>query len=184
VSGVRYVLDPKSSTVHVFTYAEGLFARLAHDLRLTVADLTLTAERDGDGGSVSGEIPLGSLVVDGVMKKDTLREDVLSAHDRQEILEKMRADVFGGAAVSAAIVVRGELRGTSFDVTVEGPNGRSARAAHTVRGASIDEGERVRGEIELSLRALSGHDVKGPLGAFRISDRIRVAFDVTFLRAP
>ncbi len=169
----------------MFTYAEGLFARLAHDLRLTVTETDLVAERSVAGeGTISGTVALARLRVDGVMKGDRLRDDVLSAKDCDEILEKMRLDVFGGAAPSASLSVRGALDGARFTLTVEAPNGRASTATGRVTGSSLENGETIRGEVELSLRDFSGRDVKGPLGAFRIADRVRVTFDATFVLVP
>lgn len=180
-----YRIDPSATHVHVFTYAEGLFARLAHDLRLTVAPSELTATRDASGkATLRGKIALSALSVDGVMKGDTLKTDVLSDKDRLEILERMRSDVFGGASPESAVTLEGTLEGTSLRLTVSSPSGRTSTATAKVVGTSNESGETVRGELDLHLKEIAGHDVKGPLGAFRIGDRIRITFDAHFVAEP
>jgi hypothetical protein len=180
----HFVLDSSASKLHIFTFAEGLFARLAHDLRLTVIEASLTADRASGEANVHGSFPISAIRVDGVMKDGTLREDVLSAKDCAEILEKMRSEVFGGARSDATLRIEGTLNGDRLRLVVFGPNGRSSSGSSKVTGASHEGSETVHGDVELSVRELSGHDVKGPLGAFRIADHVRVAFDAKFNVVP
>ncbi|HRH01027.1 MAG TPA: hypothetical protein PLR99_32510 [Polyangiaceae bacterium] len=182
---MRYEIDLSHSTLEIFTFADGLFARLAHDLRLSVADGELSAEREDGAVAVRARVRLGALRVDGVMKDGALREGVLSADDRAQILTKMRAEVFGGAREDALVELEGHLRGASFSGTLRSPAGRSAKAHGTATTTSSTSGgkatEEVSGSFELSLRELAGHDVKGPLGAFRVSDHVRVTFKARFV---
>ena len=181
----RFALDPLATKIHVFTFAEGFLARLAHDLRLTVGHLDLTADRAAAGEAcVRGSISLSAVRVDGVMKGGALRADVLSEKDKEEILEKMREEVFGGAAPDSQLGFEGTLAGKAFAGTISAPNGRSTSVTCQVSGASGEGSETVRGTIELSLRGLAGRDIKGPLGAFRIADTVRVDFDATFCLLP
>ena len=183
---MRYEIDLARSTLEIFTFADGLFARLAHDLRLSVADGELSAEREDGAVAVRARVRLGALRVDGVMKDGALREGVLSVDDRAQILAKMRGDVFGGASEDAHVELEGHLRGSSCSGTVRSPAGRSAKAHGTATTTSATSGEvaaeDVTGSFELSLRELAGHDVKGPLGAFRVSDHVRVAFKARFVQ--
>jgi hypothetical protein len=182
---VRYEIDLSRSTLEIFTFADGLFARLAHDLRLSVSEGELSAERVDGAVSVRAKVRLGALRVDGVMKDGALREGVLSADDRAQILAKMRTEVFGGLGEDAHVEFEGHLRGTSLAGTVRSPAGRSAKAHGTATTTASTSGEvaaeDVVGSFELSLRELAGHDVKGPLGAFRVSDHVRVAFKARFV---
>ena len=184
---MRYEIDPSHSTLEIFTSADGLFARLAHDLRLSAVASELSAERADGAVAVRARVRLGALRVDGVMKDGALREGVLSADDRAQILTKMRAEVFGGQGEEAHVELDGHLRGSSFSGTVRSPAGRSAKAHGTATTTSSTRGEKavedVTGSFELSLRELAGHDVKGPLGAFRVSDHVRVAFKARFVEA-
>jgi hypothetical protein len=37
-----------------------------------------------------------------------------------------------------------------------------------------------KGTVEVSLAALGSKPVKGPMGAFRVKDRVRISFDLVF----
>ena len=182
---MRYSIDLSRSSLQIFTSADGLLARLAHDLRLSVGAAAIDVVRDESEATVRAHVRIGALRVDGVMKDGALREGVLSAHDREEILNKMRAEVFGGKGDDALIELEGSLRGDSLSGTLRSPNGRSARVNAKVTtvhdGAEAAPGEHVRGTFEVSLKELAGHDIKGPLGAFRVSDHVRVTFDAHFV---
>ena len=45
------------------------------------------------------------------------------------------------------------------------------------------EAMRAKGSFDLSLAAIGSDVVKGPLGAFRVKDRVRVSFDAVFVPA-
>ena len=62
------VLDPARSRVQIHTFAEGLLARLAHDLALLCVELSGAASRGPDAasattGTASIEVPLRGLQV-------------------------------------------------------------------------------------------------------------------------
>lgn len=69
------------TTVHVFTFKDGLLARLAHDLRLTLGRFELTLER----GELRGVFDPSSLRVDGVAHGERVDPSALSAGDKQKI---------------------------------------------------------------------------------------------------
>jgi hypothetical protein len=57
--------------------------------------------------------------------------------------------------------------------------GRSARVAHAVHvSAREGGGSLATGRVDLSLRALGIPEVKGPLGAFRVSDTVEVVYSI------
>ncbi len=174
-------IDPARSTLKIFTYAEGLLAKLAHDLQLSASFGEGRAQERGDRVEVTLRVPLASMRVEGVVKGGRLDRQVLSGKDQEDILAKMRSEVFGGAAVDAALVVSGELRGARFEGTLTAPSGKSAPIRAEVRRRVEPEVERAEGSLDLSLLALGSGRIKGPLGAFRVSDRVHVEFDAAFL---
>src|SRR4051812_42846316 len=80
------VLDPQASTVVIRTYAEGLFARLAHDLELACTRLDGTSD---DGRRARIEVSVGSIEVRGILGGGTL-----SPSEESDCLAKMRREVF------------------------------------------------------------------------------------------
>lgn len=166
------VLDAAQSRLTVHTFAEGLMARLAHDLELVWTGLSGTL---GDG-TARLEAKLAGLGVRGVLGKDgRVDEGVLSASDRRSIVEKMQKEVFH---------VRGEatlhVEATEAAAKVRLPGGRELTIPLALRVADEGDARRVTGEVELSLTALGSDVVKGPMNAFRVKDGVVVKIDVVF----
>lgn len=175
----HYALDPTRSSLRVFTYAEGLFARLAHDLELGIHEAEVRVDFGGDGPRVIAHVPLASLRVEGVVKHGALRTDVLSEKDHQEILAKMRGDVFDGARPTDRLTLEASVIGARVEGALVLPSGKRISVGFSLDAApGTDPVAHVKGAFDLSLKQVAGAEVKGPLGAFRISDRVHVSLDV------
>ncbi len=173
-------LDPKSSKIRIRTFAEGLFARLAHDLELSATKFTGTAKRDGDGGSATVEVDIHAIDVAGVLHKDgRIDERGLSPSDKHDCLDKMRREVFR-AKTGDVVKVTATLEGKSARVDVVPPNGRNVTRTVGVELAEEDVSLRVKGKVDVSLSAIGSATVKGPMNAFRVKDVVEVHFDVVF----
>ena len=78
------------ATIHVFTYKDGLLARLAHDLRLTLGRF----EIQRDGATLSARFWPASLTVDGAIdRKGQVDRHALSDSDRRKIGENIATEV-------------------------------------------------------------------------------------------
>lgn len=77
------------ATILVFTFKEGLFARLAHDLRLHLGDFEATLQ----GSAVRARCSLASLFVDGVAHGQAVDTHALSDSDKQKIHETMVGEI-------------------------------------------------------------------------------------------
>jgi hypothetical protein len=187
-AGASFVVDPARSRVRVHTFAEGLLARLAHDLELVCTRLSGTAARAGasdaatTAGTTSLEAPLGGLEVAGVMKDGRLDERALSASDRRDILAKMLADVFHASA-SGVLRVDATLEGGAAKIRLLAPNGKSVEVMTRPELRPDGEGLRATGTFDVSLAKLGSDVLKGPMGAFRVKDRVAISFDVVFAPA-
>jgi len=164
-------LDPARSRVAIYTFAEGLFSALAHDLQLVAGDL------EGEATSTGAEVqvPAGSIRVRGVMKRGKLDPSVLSDADRASIERQIREDVLAGPR----LVARGVLQGGRIGIEIAAPRA-TTRIACDLRIDDEDGGKRVTGETAISLAALGVPPVKGPMGAFRVKDRVRLEIDLIF----
>jgi hypothetical protein len=180
------VLDAKHARVRINTFAEGLLARLAHDLELVCGELSGSAAPSPNGatsGTARVEAPLRGISVGGVLGKDgRLHERALSANERRDIVAKMQSDVFH-AGPDAVVRIEVQLEGAEARVRLVPPNGRAVETV--VRTDVTAEGRalRAKGSFEVSLSAIGSDAVKGPMGAFRVKDRVRVSFDVVFAPA-
>jgi hypothetical protein len=162
-------LDPERTRVLLRTEAEGLLSALAHDLEIRAHDVTGSFE--GTHGSV--EVPVDGLRVVGAVKRGQVDPAVLTARDRGDIERRICEEVLtGGARVEVDV----ELAGDLVKLVVRAPRGTQAVSCGVRR-----EGNRARGECDLSLSALGVGSVRGPMGAFRVSDRVTVTFDAYFV---
>lgn len=156
-----------TGTIHVFTYKDGLLARLAHDLRLTLRRF----EIQRDGATVQARFWPGSLQVDGAIDRRGQLE-TMSDGDRRKIGENIANDVlhlerhpeasFHGQIVSGA--VEGEL-------TLAG---RSASVRVPVQAV----GDRLRGEVTLVPSRWGIAPYKALAGAIKLQDRVLVVVDL------
>jgi len=174
-------LDPSRSVVRLHTFAEGLLARLAHDLELLCEGLSgKITGRDGGSGTASVEAPLRGFRVAGVLGKDgKVDPRGLSPTDQRDCLAKMIHDVFH-ARPDGVVRIEARAEGGSARVRIVPPNGKAVEAV--VRPELSDEGGalRARGTFDVSLSAIGSDAVKGPMGAFRVKDLVKVSFDVLF----
>lgn len=164
-------LDEKRSSIRIRTFAEGLFSRLAHDLELTCRDVSGTAS---DERSCTLTVPVRGIEVAGTLKSGRVDANALSPSEREDILDKMRREVFHGAE---NVTVEASLE----RVKVISPRGKTVeKSISTVPQTEDDGSRRARGTIALSLSALGSDPVKGPMNAFRVKDEVEVHFDIVF----
>lgn len=178
------VLDAARSRVRLQTFAEGLLARLAHDLELVCGDLEGTASRaaaDGDvAGTASITVPLRGIAIAGVLGKDGRTDPRgLSPAEQRDAVAKMQRDVFH-AGPEGVVRIETHYDGGSARIRVVPPNGQAVESV--VRPDVVAEGDAVhaKGTFEISLAAIGAGVVKGPMGAFRVKDRVKVIFDAVF----
>ena len=88
---------------------------------------------------------------------------------REEVLLGQRGD-------RARLGRRGRA---SVEIWAVAPRGKT-RVTCDLAVSSEGETRRARGHAELSLSAIGVLPVKGPMGAFRVKDRVRIEFDLVF----
>jgi hypothetical protein len=174
------ILDSSRSRVRVHTFAEGVFARLAHDLELACDGLVGSGSREGAGrGSATIDAPLSAFRVVGTFKDGRVDDKALSPSDRRDILEKMRREVFH-AGEGEALRVEVAYDGGAAEIRLRLPAGRAF--TETMRPSLREDGHElfVSGALEVSLAALGSDVIKGPMGAFRVKDRVEVLVELVF----
>ncbi len=177
------LVDENTATITLRTRAEGLLARLAHDLEITGTGVSGQVTLDGDAWTADLSMPIASLRVAGALHGDELDRSTLSASDRAQIEEKMRADVFFGGARVVTVRAHGASL-TAGEATIS-IGSRSQRVAITVSAAPLlDAAPRPTGRFTLSLEKLGVKPIKGPLGAFRIKDAVEVSFAIPLRAEP
>ena len=180
------VLDAARSRVRIHTFAEGLLARLAHDLELSCGELegTASGDKDATAGTASILVPLRGMAVAGVLGKDGRVDDRgLSPTERRDCIAKMYSDVFHSRA-GGVVRVEVKLAGGEARLRIVPPS--ESEVVVVIRPDLRPEagGVRATGSFDVSLKAIGSGPVKGPMGAFRVKDRVMISFDVLFVVAP
>jgi hypothetical protein len=176
----RFTLDLASSSLKLRTRAKGLLSKLAHDLELDVTSATGEGERDGEAWNGKLSIAAEGIKVAGVLKKHGVDRDVLSSRDVADIEKRIRDDVFAHAR-QIAIDASGKLSRGDLDVHV---GARGQRALVLVEWTTRDRGVELRAKGEVSMKALGLAEVKGPLGAFTVSDAVEWDARLVFVANP
>lgn len=86
--------DQNSATCQIFTYKEGLFSALAHDLLINVTSFVIELS---DDAHVDSRFDAGSLRVDCAMAEGMKRPDILSAANLKEIDDNTFKEVMNAA---------------------------------------------------------------------------------------
>lgn len=182
---MTWTFDRAHSEISIETTAKGMFAKLAHDLRLLAGEVSAdVSEKEGHLELVL-RAPVRAIKVDGVRKSGAVDRSTLSASDRSDIEKKVREDVLRSP----------EVRVTVSLPAAPAPGSHSVQAAIEVGGQkatvslrlAIEEKEgstHASGRARVSLSSLKIPPVKGPLNAFRVDDDVDVAFDVAFTFVP
>jgi hypothetical protein len=172
----RLRVDEQAATLTVRTRATGMLARLAHDLEIEAERVTGAAEIDGTRWHAELRVAARSLRVTGVVRSGSVDRAVLSRADREEIERRLHGELIGDE-------VRVRAEGDALDrgralVTVAREQALELRLETESRPHG---GYSVVGRAELSLRALGVPEVKGPLGAFKVDDRLEARFWLVLL---
>lgn len=162
-------------SVVVFTFKDGLLARLAHDLQIRCERFEVKRE----GTAITGRFTLSSLRVDGAVERGRVADSVLSASDRKKIEATMHDDVLEvsrfGEATFRGTITRGDGEPRARIGGTLGLHGREVELAPVT--AELRDG---RWTIEITLvpsrwgiapyRALAG--------ALKLQDRVIVRVSV------
>lgn len=150
--------------IHVFTYKDGLLAKLAHDLRLSVVNPTIAI----DAGDISVDFSGADVRVDGVMKRGTLYERDLSSSQKQEIEQNITKVL----KASQAIRFEGQLEGLTLngELTLNGQT-------HSISIPLKREGDHLGGRLDITPSQWGIKPFKAVAGAIKLKDRWTIAFN-------
>lgn len=162
-----------SGTVHVFTYKDGVLARFAHDLRLTLARFSITLA----GREVRATFDPSSLKVDGVVKGARVDAGVLSEKDRRDVMENLERHVLRWRS-HPEITYAGRLTtGPGATFTLKGTLtlvGRSGPLEVKLRRHE----RRVVGEASLLQTRWGIQPFSAMMGAIKIKNPVDVRFEI------
>jgi len=156
------------STLHVFTFKEGLLSAAAHDLRLRFERFTCRL----DGVALAVTIEVGSLRVDGPVRGGIVHPEEYDAHRRAEIeraaqREVLRAERFPTAEFSGEAAARPDGFDVRGNLTLAGREGALSFAVKR-------DGTTYRAAFELRPSVWGIAPYSAMLGTMRVQDRVRV----------
>jgi len=160
--------------IEVFTYKDGLLARLAHDLRLSLARFEIVRE----GDEIRGRFWPGSLTVDGAVGRGgAVDARALSAGDRRKIAGNIAEHVLDLARFPEVSFVGKLVAGEQGTHTVDGTLtlvGRGVPLRVAVRAA----GGRLSAEVPLVPSRWGIAPYRALAGAIKLQDRVLVKLDL------
>jgi polyisoprenoid-binding protein YceI len=165
--------------IHVYTYKEGLLARVAHDLRLHVEARGIRTKRNGE--QVTVEIDPTALVVDGAMRSSKLDDAALDDHDRWKIVDTIRREIlhtqrFPSIRFTGKAIERGE-RELQLELTIDGEL-ELVGVRRPLSVTATRDGRRIRARVILQPSVWGIQPYKALAGAIRLQDRVTVEFDL------
>lgn len=176
-----FQLNTQESKLLLHTKATGLLARFAHDLEIACSGFSALVSVDGDSWNATLQVPVSGLSVVGVLHGDAVDKSVLSASDRAEIENKIRREVFSGRP-NVQVTAHGHSRSQGEVKVTVGSKSETVQVSHR----ALERGEEkfeVIGRLDVSMKKLGLDEVKGPLGAFKVSDSVSVIYSMILIPA-
>lgn len=160
-------------TIHVFTYKDGLLARLAHDLRLELRRFEVRRE----GTAITGTFWPGSLAVEGPVRDGVVDAAAFSAGDRAKIAENIAEVLMVGrhpvAELEAEVDAERRIRGR---LTLAGRTQPISTVARVDGGTSGSQNSdrRLFAEVTLTPSLWGIAPYRALAGAIKLQDRVVV----------
>jgi hypothetical protein len=150
-------------TIQVFTFKDGLLARLAHDLQLSLTRFDLRREAD----AITGTFWPGSLVVDGPVGKRGVDTTAFSAANRAEIAGNMAEVLQAAKHPEARLVGRMSGRSVQGELTLVG-------RTLPIEGTVTEAGGLLIAEVTLVPSRWGIAPYRALAGAIKLQDRVVV----------
>lgn len=174
-----YSIEPHATRVHIYTFAEGLFAKFAHDLALNAVP-SGGGVSTNEGATVALSFDVNNITVLGVRRREFVDAEVLRFEEKDEIERRIRTEFFPAKEKNHFIDVEGELKNGRALFTFTTPEGRKTHLAADVKAGIGEETALITGLCKLSLSSLGIGPIKGPLGAFKVKDEVHIDFHAVF----
>lgn len=162
-----------SNRVQVFTYKDGLLARLAHDLQIECRQF----EIERRGATITGRFALGSLRVDGAVERGRLAAGVLSDSDRRKIAQTMVDDVLELRRFGEAVFT-GTVGGAAAGLRIQGSLALHGRTATVAPFAITRRGALWTAEVTLVPSRWGIAPYRALAGALKLQDRVTVRIEL------
>ena len=167
--------DQGAAECLIYSYKEGLLARLAHDLKLRVQRLQVSL--DPSAPSVEAVLDTRSVEVLGFRRDGQDDPRPIGAFDRSQIEKNVHQDVLDSARFPEARFVSTAVAASAEGFTVRGTltlHGRSGEISAPVRRA----GNRYLATVTLRPSQFGIKPYSAALGALKVRDEVTVTLSV------
>lgn len=167
--------DQSAAECLIYSYKEGLLARLAHDLKLRVQRLEVRI--DPSAPAVEAELDTRSVEVQGFRRDGVDDPRPIGAADRSQIEKNLHLDVLASAHFPQARFVSTSIAASADGFTVRGTltlHGRSGEISAPVRRA----GNRYLATVTLRPSQFGIKPYSAALGALKVRDEVTVTLSV------
>ena len=177
---------PADSTITVWTYKDGLLAKMAHDLSIRATRLRADLTRDGRRFSVDVAVPVRGLRVQGQVKDGRIL--ALGEKDHQKIEDNLASkDVLdAGRYPDVRFTGEGALPDAGAGpLRVEGRltiHGNARPLTLDCELREVRDRWVVVGEARLSQTAFGVTPYSALFGALKVQDEVRVSWELAYQR--
>lgn len=150
----------------IYTYKDGLLAKLAHDLRLSIpAKITSAPE-----GKLNVALQLDQLQVDGVMRQGALQASELNDGQRADILKNAHESILESAKHPQVVVTGQASKQDAQTISFRGELSFKGKTQPISSIAKL-EGGVWRAKLEITPSTFGVAPFKALAGAIKLKDR-------------
>lgn len=167
--------DASAAECLIYTFKEGFLSRLAHDLKLSVASLSVTVETEPP--SVRATFDTRSVQALCFRKEGADDAHPLGALERSQIESNLHTDVLASARYPSAQFVSTAVTPSADGFTVRGEltlHGRTAELTVPVQRV----GDRLVASVNLRQTAFGIKPYSAALGSLKVRDEVMVTLSV------
>jgi hypothetical protein len=167
--------DASTAACLIYTFKDGLFAKLAHDLKLSAQSLSVTV--DEAGLAVSATIDTRNIHVLCFRKDGQDDPGGIGTFERGQIEGNLHKDVLASASFPEARFVSTAVTASSDGYTVRGSlslHGHTVELTVPVRRS----GDRLLATVPLRQTAFGIKPYSAALGALKVRDEVTVTLSV------
>lgn len=167
--------DARSAECLIYTFKDGLLARLAHDLKLCASELSITV--DDAASTVSARVDTRGVQVVSFRRDGRDDPRALGGFERSQIEGNVHRDVLDSARFPEARFVSTAVTGSGDGFTVQGLltlHGRTAALTIPVRRL----GDRYLATVTLVQSRFGIKPYSAALGALKVRDEVTVTLSI------
>lgn len=167
--------DSTTADCALYTFKDGLLARLAHDLRLRVDELRITV--DPVARTVQATVATGSVHVVCFRRHGRDVPDAIGAFERRQIEGNVQKDVLDSARYPEARFVSTETSPGADSFSVRGTLSLHGHS-RPILAAVQRQGDRYVATVELRPSEFGIKPYSAALGALKVKDLVQVVVTV------